>query len=211
MSPNPSPKWPLTKSSAVSPVPTPTYPTGGLWTILTSTTIEAPPDAVLEATLDTSTWPKWNTFVQRADILSQPPLDSKNASNLKVGTKATFHSKMKETGPTNSSFSDHEVVSIEKIATGRESGWRVVWKTIGIPGGDWTLRAERVQELVEIKLEDGRVGTEYKTWGTFGGPMAYALNWAGTKDDIEARFGDWANDLKAYVEGYREAIGSVER
>jgi hypothetical protein len=63
------------------------------------------------------------------------------------------------------------------------------------------LRAERVQELVETRLGDGRVGTEYKTCGTFGGHMAYVLNWAGTKDDIEARFGDWVNDLKAYVEG----------
>jgi hypothetical protein len=200
MSPDPSPKSPLTKSSAVSPVPTPTYPTGGLWTILTSTIIESSPDVVFEATLDTSTWPKWNTFVQHADILSQPSLDLKNPSKLKVGTKATFHSKMKETGPTSSSFSDHEVVLIGKIATGGETGWRVVWKTIGIPGGDWTMRAERVQEFIETKLEDGRIGTEYKTWGTFGSPMAYALNWAGTKNDIEARFGDWANDLKAYVE-----------
>jgi hypothetical protein len=204
MSPDPSPKSPLTKSSAVSPVPTPTYPTGGLWTILASTTIEALPDAVLEATLDTSTWPKWNTFVQRADIISQPSLDSKDSPKLRVGSKATFHSKIKQTGPTNSSFSDHEVVSIGKIATGGESGWRVAWKTIGIPGGDWALRSERVQELIEIKLEDGRVGTEYKTWGTFGGPMAYALSWAGTKDDAEARFGDWANDLKAYVEGLEQ-------
>jgi len=164
MSPGPSPKSPLTKSSAVSPVPTPTYPTGGLWTILTSTTIEVHLDAVLGATLDTSTWPKWNTFVRHADILSQRSLDSESLSKLRVGTKATFHSKMKETGPTNSSFSDHEVVSTEEIGTGGESGWRAVWKTIGIPGGDWTLRAERVHDLVETKLEDGRVGTEYTTW-----------------------------------------------
>jgi hypothetical protein len=79
---------------------------------------------------------KWNTFVQYADILSQPSLDSENPSKLRVGTKAAFHSKMKETGPTNSSFTDHEVVSIEKIVTGGESGWRVVWKIIEIPGGD---------------------------------------------------------------------------
>ena len=27
-----------------------------------------------------------------------------------------------------------------------------MWKTVGIPGGDWVLRAERVQEIVEVKL-----------------------------------------------------------
>lgn len=80
-------------------------------------------------------------------------------------------------------------------------GWCIVWKTIGIPGGDWVLRAERVQELVEVMSESGAVETQYKAWGTFGGPVAYLLQWNGTRDDIAARFEDWANDLKNYVEG----------
>jgi hypothetical protein len=63
----------------------------------------------------------------------------------------------------------------------------MVWKTIGVPGGEWVLRSERVQEFWEVMLEGGSIGTEYRTWGTFGGPMAYALSWAGTQDDIVDR------------------------
>lgn len=53
-----------------------------------------------------------------------------------------------------------------------------------------------MQELVG---RDGR--TEYKTWGSFGGPMAYLLSWSGTKGDIVDRFGDWVDGLKNAAEG----------
>jgi hypothetical protein len=75
-------------------------------------------------------------------------------------------------------------------------GWRIVWRTVGIPGGDWILRAERVQELIE---RDGKV--EYRTWGTFGGPTAYLLSFSETKGNIVDRFGDWAWGLKDFAEG----------
>lgn len=107
---------------------------------------------------------------------------------------------MKKDGPTSGSFSDHEIVFIEKIERDGFPGWSIVWKTIGIPGGEWTLRAERVQELVEKRQNTGKVVTEYKTWGTFGGPMAYLLSWTGTTSDIVDRFGDWAEGLKVYCE-----------
>jgi hypothetical protein len=82
-------------------------------------------------------------------------------------------------------------------------GARIVWKTVGIPGGDWTMRTERVQEFVEVELEDGRIGTGYKTWGTFGGPLAYVLSWSGVKGDVTERFGDWAQGLKTFVEDWK--------
>jgi hypothetical protein len=77
----------------------------------------------------------------------------------------------------------------------------MVWKAIVIPGGEWVLRSERVQEFLEVMLEGGSIGTEYRTWGTFGGPMAYALSWAGTQDDIVERFGDWADRIEGRWEG----------
>lgn len=72
------------------------------------------------------------------------------------------------------------------------------------------LRAERVQELIEVELEDGRRRTEYKTWGTFGGPMAYILSWTGVKHDIVERFGDWADGLKTFVEVWKSGGGIVD-
>jgi hypothetical protein len=151
---------------------------------------------VLDASLDVSTWPKWNTFVPRVDIISPEP----TSTRLEVGILARFHNKLKE-NDTKLSTSDHTIISIDKMDTDGQEGWSIVWKTVGIPGGDWVLRAERVQELAEAKLDDGTVVTQYRTWGTFGGPMAYLLQWSGTRDDVAARFEDWANDLKAYVEG----------
>ena len=44
------------------------------------------------------------------------------------------------------------------------------------------------------------MGTEYRTWGTFGGPLAYLLTWNGTRENVRERFGDWAGDLKAFAE-----------
>jgi hypothetical protein len=142
------------KSIAVEPLATPTYPTGGLFTVLTTVSIRAPLSVVLELSLDTSSWSAWNSFVPRADILSQPTSGSSSSVKLQVGTKATFHNRMKRDGPPSSAYSDHEVVSIEKIERDGALGWSIVWKTIGIPGGEWVPRAERVQELIERKEED---------------------------------------------------------
>ncbi|KAF4636303.1 hypothetical protein G7Y89_g1770 [Cudoniella acicularis] len=107
---------------------------------------------------------------------------------------------MKRDGPTNSSNSDHVVIAIDEIERDGCKGWSIVWKTIGIPGGDWVLRAERVQEVIETKSEDGILQTEYRTWGTFGGPMAYLLDWMCTKADIVDRFKDWVDGLKKEAE-----------
>lgn len=194
-------KQPTTESSlnkaAVKPIPTPTYPTGGVFTVLTTIAINAPLSKVLDLSLDTSTWPSWNTYVPKVDILSQPSPTDPTSQKLQVGTKVTHHNRQKKDGPTSAKFSDSEVVSIEEITMEGEKGWRIVWKTIGMP--NWLLRTERVQELIE---KDGKV--EYKTWGTFGGPMAYLLSWFGVKADVVDRFGDWAEGLKDFAEGGQE-------
>jgi hypothetical protein len=80
---------------------------------------------------------------------------------------------MKESGPTTSDYGSHEVTAIEKINRDGKEWWDIVWKTIGVPLGEWMMRAERVQECIEVELDGGVIGTEYRTWGIFGGPMAY--------------------------------------
>ena len=57
--------------------------------------------------------------------------------------------------------------------------------------------------LVETKMEDGRVGTEYKTWGVFGGPMAYAFGRAGLVPRVALLrgLGEW---LESIVEGLED-------
>jgi hypothetical protein len=180
-----STKSPLTVSKAVNPISTPTYATGGSWTILTTTTINAPASAVFEASVDSSLWPEWNSFTPR----TTPRL------RLEPGVKLTFYNKMKASGPADAA-SEHEVIEVKKITKDGREGYSIVWKTIGIPCGDWLLRAERVQEIMDLEGEK----TDYRTWGTFGGPVAIGLAWAGIKDQVVERFEDWANDLKEFVE-----------
>lgn len=168
--PSKSPKSPLTKCGVVDPIETSTYPTNGLWTVLTTTTTSAPAPAVLETSLDVSTWSKWNTFVPRVDILS---LES-TSSRLGLGMFTRFHNKLKENGPKLSA-SHHTTVSVDKMNRDGHNGFSIVWKTVGVPGGDWVLRAERIQKIMEVKLDDENVETQYRTWGTLGGPVAYLL------------------------------------
>lgn len=122
------------KTKAVDPIPTPTYPTNGLWTILTMSTIEAPLVVALEASLNISTWPEWNTFVPKVSVLSYPDLIS--SERLQVGTKVTFYNRLKKDGPSPGSYNDHEIVFIGKIEHDGRPGWSIVWKTIGILGGE---------------------------------------------------------------------------
>lgn len=105
---------------------------------------------------------------------------------------------MGETGPADAK-STHEFVEVSEdfVNPKGKKGYRIVWKTIGMPAGEWLMWAERVQEIVEGEDEQS---TQYKTWGTFGGPMATGMSWFGIKDQVAERFEDWANDLKEYSE-----------
>lgn len=62
------------------------------------------------------------------------------------------------------------------------------------------MHAERVNEI-----EDRGDGTcTYRTWETFGGPVARLVKWK-YEAILKERFKDWAKDLKGYVER-KEAI-----
>lgn len=201
-SPDPAPaaSSPLTSSAVVPPIHTSVYPGSGSWTILTKTIISAPLSSVIALSLDASAWPRWNSFISHVTILEQPSPTPLTSQKLEVGTVATFHARMKRDGPRSGAHGDHEVVTVEDFVKEGKKGFRIIWINDRLPGGVWMLKVSRVQESVEIDLEDGSTGTEYTTWGTFGGPAAWLMSWNGTKDDIRDRFADWANDLKAYAE-----------
>lgn len=97
-------------------------------------------------------------------------------------------------GPGTGSRDSNVIVTfIEDLHDGRV-GYRVVWKALGWSA--WMLRAERVQEIVDL----GSGETQYKTWETFGGPLAYVVRGL-YKEDLVSRFRDCSNGLKEYVEG----------
>lgn len=185
---------PTAISSIADPLPVPSYPTGGLFTIIASITIHASPSEILDAILDLESYHKWNTFVPRATVVSTSSSSSTNEPDTRaqVGTTLTLHAYIK--GPGTACRETPVLVTIiDELGDGR-NGYRVVWKAVGFNA--WVLRSERVQEMVDL----GSGNTQYKTWETFGGPLAYVIR-ALHKENLISRFLDWTNDLKGYVEG----------
>ena len=184
----------MTSSAMTDPIPVPSYPSGGVFTVLAGTTIHASPSAILDALLDLASYPKWNTFIPHVTVISTPSSTSTNESGtrLRVGTVLKFDVYMK--GPGTARRDSHSLVTIiEELKDGRR-GYRIAWKVLDLSA--WLLRGERVQEIVDL----GSGNTQYKTWETFGGPLAYMVR-ALYKEDMISRFRDWSNELKEYVEG----------
>jgi hypothetical protein len=95
-----------------------------------------------------------------------------------------------------------EVSVLERIndEDGRK-GWRVAWKTrptLGLPS--WMLRAERVQEFVEVESEEGGgMETEYVCWETFYGTIA-GITRLVVGGKLPAAFEGWNGGLRERVE-----------
>lgn len=74
------------------------------------------------------------------------------------------------------------------------SVYRISWKS---GGGliSYGLQAERFHEVIER----GEGACEVRTWECQSGPLAYVVK-AMLKKKLDARFGDWCRDLKAWCE-----------
>ncbi len=184
------------KSELISPIPTRHWGSqaGGSFTVRATTTISAPPELVLEALLDTSTWPKWNNFVPRVSIATTSK-DSDNTSRLNAGTLFTEHVDMAGRGRSTIVKMKLLMTTLDDMQEPARRGFKVVWLGKGYP--DWALRSERVHEI----YEDGDAGrTVYDVYETFSGPLAWFVKFfVGTT--LVWRFGQWNGELKAFVEG----------
>lgn len=184
------------QSSVVSPIPTPTCGNSGVFSIRSSVIIHAPTQAVFKTATDFSNFPAWNTFVPRVVVTTLPTESGNTDGKIQVGTEMTFHVCMK--GKDTSTREANEKVTVfEELSDGRK-GYRSAWKSL-VMG----LKAERVQEVVEIDAGDPGIPksarTEYRSWETFGGPVAYVIKLLLSKA-LVARFADWSSDLKSYCE-----------
>ncbi|KAL1856940.1 hypothetical protein VTK73DRAFT_8174 [Phialemonium thermophilum] len=122
------------------------------------------------------------------------------ATSLEVSILEAITADQDDGGDRNKTQrrSDSEtVLGDRKRKTGikRGKGWRVAWKTRGMPG--WMLCSERVQEFWEA--DDGS-GTEYVCWETFYGMLAPVVRWA-VGEKLKRGFGAWSEDLKKRAEG----------
>ncbi|KAH7355052.1 hypothetical protein BKA65DRAFT_535351 [Rhexocercosporidium sp. MPI-PUGE-AT-0058] len=81
--------------------------------------------------------------------------------------------------------------------TTQRKGYRIAWKSLGY--AHWQLHSERVTELVEIDEDEGegRKGTEYVCWETFGGALAPVVKLA-VGGQLRERFGEYAGGLRGF-------------
>ncbi|TKA68736.1 hypothetical protein B0A49_06691 [Cryomyces minteri] len=180
------------------PRPTPLIPEGGLFSPYASAIIRASPSRIHSIIIDTSSYPKWNTFVPNATITKQPNKPAID-SQLAMDTHMTLKGHMTESMP----FASKEIVSmLDEPKTGKGAVTRICWNFHGgmlLPG--MVMKAERVNEIED--LGDGTC--EYRTWETFGGMTAHVVRWKYGKT-LQERFEDWVRDLKAYAEGDEETL-----
>lgn len=182
-------------SSSTEPRPSPTIPAGGLFSPYAQVHIDASARAVYDAIVDAASWKQWNSFVPNVTV--KPGPGSTDATKLSKNAAMTFKANM----TYGSSAVSKEVVNIIDPPPPTEaragSITRICWildnKAIITPR--FLMHAERVNEI-----EDCGDGTcIYRTWETFGGPMARVVRWK-YEIILRERFKDWVKDLKGYVE-----------
>jgi hypothetical protein len=163
---------------------TPHHPSeSALFSIYSTSTISAPASKVHAILLDSTTYPKWNSFCPR---LTMPPDQPK----LAVGVRLTEHYYMRGHGKWPPGPQGMEVVNVDDHVS-EGTGYRIVFRNTSWP--TWLLWSERVQEV-----RDSGKGCVYVTWDTFGGPLAHVVKLGSSL--LVARFWDWADDLKNFAE-----------
>ncbi|KAK0119740.1 hypothetical protein ONS95_011175 [Cadophora gregata] len=81
-----------------------------------------------------------------------------------------------------------------------KKGYRIAWKSVGY--AQWQMFSERVTELVEVDEEgqggeEGRKGTEYVCWETFGGVLGPVVRLA-VGGTLKVRFMEYADGLRGF-------------
>ena len=184
------------KAELIPPIPTPHWgsQSGSSFTVRATTTINTLPQPVLDALLDTSTWPQWNNFVPRCSITETP----NHSPRLHPGTIFTEHVDMAGRGRSTIVKMKLLMTSLDELQEPTPRGFKVVWLGKGYP--DWALRTERVHEIY-VETEGG--GTVYDVYETFSGPLAWLVKFF-VGATLVKRFGQWNGELKAFVEGKQE-------
>ncbi|KAI5464573.1 hypothetical protein BGZ63DRAFT_378062 [Mariannaea sp. PMI_226] len=191
---------------------TPSHGSGGVFSLVCSTTINAPLAVITSALLDTRSYPVWNSFVSKISINSQPPAAASTPppaclvgssvleleTTLQKGTNFILHvsmdSKAKFQAITKNFDPPIVCTVLEDIERDGRPGVRVAWRLAGwMPGP--VLKSERVQELVDV----GGGVVEYRCWETFYGMLAYTVK-SVVGESIMSGFGAWMDGLKEHSE-----------
>ena len=199
----------------------PTWPpAGGLSTVLVpraattfsvfaSVTFHAPACIIFDNLRNTSSYPEWNTFTPSATI--DFPHNPVHPDFLTTGDTFTFVVILDPAVPQNTTQSPEKVfdISTPKSPSSYVSPallkdgsfypdltkvYRASWGDNNPATQGGLLVTERFSEVIEV----GKKKSVYHTWENFGGPMSASLQQI--QATLQARFEDYASDLKAYSE-----------
>lgn len=193
-------------SALVPPITVPTHGAGGTFSVLAKVHISAAPIAVLNAVRDTTTWATWNTFCPsctfgaakkpaQAPAAEQPELGSREKW-LEPGSVCQITYSMIGDAAKSSGQQGVEVTVLRALTPERDDGkdgFTIAWISTG--RRHWQLHSERIMEFVD----DGEGGCLYACWETFGGVLGTAVK-AVVGGQLRDRFGDYAKDVKGFVE-----------
>ncbi|KAL1896246.1 hypothetical protein Cpir12675_002893 [Ceratocystis pirilliformis] len=197
------------------PIPTPSHPTGGVFTLSASTTIQAPALSCVAIALDPTAYASWSRPTSCASLVSSPPPDPEAdpvlqpifARSARPGSVIRLATVLRPGWvPVTIKITIRAAVRFHDVE-GR-SGWRIIWAPRSVPGVvSWT---ERVQEFIEVSDGNGDgVVTEYTLWETFGGVAAHIMKATLTKD-LVGSCESWMDDLKREAERQARAAREPE-
>jgi hypothetical protein len=89
------------------------------------------------------------------------------------------------------------ITVLSRFNEAERKGYRIAWKSTGY--SHWQLHSERVMEFGEIVLDNGKIGTEYSCWETFGGLLGPVVK-STLGGQLVDRFGDYAKNVREYFE-----------
>jgi hypothetical protein len=170
----------------------PNLPSDNVLCISSKITIACPAAHAHKVMRDTSTWPSWNSFCPKADVVA-PKSYAMPAEILVKGSVMTLHVRMAPGSPAPRLQKEEVTEASNDDATGVLS---ISWASKTMP--KFVLRSLRVNEFHSV-TNGGIESCDYRTWIQMSGPMAYTIRTMAS-GILQSRFDDWSQDLKRYAE-----------
>ncbi|KAF2850852.1 hypothetical protein T440DRAFT_468013 [Plenodomus tracheiphilus IPT5] len=186
-----------------------------------STVVRAPAPLVFDTILRAPDYPAWNTWVPRAEILTQPSCtgrleDQIVQDRMSIGCTMRFTVVMNADRPNNVTLTPLKVVDIctpssptsylspellkdQTFTADLSKVYRVSWTG---NGGMYAfgIKLERFHEVIVM----GENECEVRTWEVMSGVLSRAVKLM-YEDTLKVKVGAWCEDLKKYSEKVHHA------